>query len=122
MKIDLLFDPFGVTWLDVRDGARAAEGEGFDGVWLYDHLAGSVHGQSRVLDFLVASKVISPLHFRTHAEESVLALLRDSESRSADRLLTPLLAADTPPAPLPLRRALHAIDEHVDSYIHHARL
>src|ERR1700759_3536310 len=50
MKIDLLFDPFGTTWPDVRDGARAAEGEGFDGVWLYDHLAGSVHGQSRVLE------------------------------------------------------------------------
>ena len=39
-----------------------------------------------------------------------------------DRLLTPLLGADRPPAPLPLRRALHAIDEHVDSYIDHARL
>jgi hypothetical protein len=39
-----------------------------------------------------------------------------------DRLLTPLLAPDTPPAPLPLRRALHAIDHHVDSYIVHARL
>jgi len=39
-----------------------------------------------------------------------------------DRLLTPLLAADTPPAPLPLRRALHAIDQHVDSYIDQARL
>jgi alkanesulfonate monooxygenase SsuD/methylene tetrahydromethanopterin reductase-like flavin-dependent oxidoreductase (luciferase family) len=50
VKIDLLFDPFGVTWPDVREGARAAEGEGFDGLWLYDHLAGSVHGQSRVLE------------------------------------------------------------------------
>jgi hypothetical protein len=39
-----------------------------------------------------------------------------------DRLLTPLLGADKPPAPLPLRRALHVIDEHVDSYIDHARL
>src|SRR5436190_15835975 len=39
-----------------------------------------------------------------------------------DRLLTPLLAADKPPAPLPLRRALHAIDQHIDSYIDHARL
>jgi hypothetical protein len=37
-----------------------------------------------------------------------------------DRLLNPLLAADTPPAPLPLRRALHVIDETVDVYIHHA--
>jgi hypothetical protein len=39
-----------------------------------------------------------------------------------DRLLTPLLAADTPPAPLALRHALHAIDQHVDSHISHARL
>jgi alkanesulfonate monooxygenase SsuD/methylene tetrahydromethanopterin reductase-like flavin-dependent oxidoreductase (luciferase family) len=50
MKIDLLFDPFGAAWRDVRDGAIAAEGEGFDGVWLYDHLAGSVHRQDRVLE------------------------------------------------------------------------
>ncbi len=39
-----------------------------------------------------------------------------------DRLLTPLLAADRPPAPLPIRRALHVLDESVDSYIHHARI
>lgn len=50
MLIDLLFDPFGATWRDVRDGALAAEAEGFDGVWLFDHLAGSVHGQGRVLE------------------------------------------------------------------------
>ena len=50
MKTDLLFDPFGATWTDVREAAWAAEGEGFDGVWLYDHLAGSVHRESRVLE------------------------------------------------------------------------
>ena len=50
MKIDLLFDPFGVTWPEVREAAIATEAEGFDGVWLYDHLAGSVHGQQRVLE------------------------------------------------------------------------
>ena len=50
MKIDLLFDPFGASWHDIQEGAIAAEGEGFDGVWLYDHLAGSVHGQQRVLE------------------------------------------------------------------------
>jgi alkanesulfonate monooxygenase SsuD/methylene tetrahydromethanopterin reductase-like flavin-dependent oxidoreductase (luciferase family) len=50
MKIDLLFDPFGATWPDVREAASAAEGEGFDGVWLYDHLAGSVHRQDKVLE------------------------------------------------------------------------
>ena len=50
MKIDLLFDPFGASWHDIQEGAIAAEGEGFDGVWLCDHLAGSVHGQQRVLE------------------------------------------------------------------------
>jgi alkanesulfonate monooxygenase SsuD/methylene tetrahydromethanopterin reductase-like flavin-dependent oxidoreductase (luciferase family) len=50
MKTDLLFDPFGATWTDVREAAWAAEGEGFDAVWLYDHLAGSVHRESRVLE------------------------------------------------------------------------
>jgi alkanesulfonate monooxygenase SsuD/methylene tetrahydromethanopterin reductase-like flavin-dependent oxidoreductase (luciferase family) len=50
MHIDLLFDPFGARWDDVRAGAVAAEGAGFDGVWLNDHLAGSVHGETRVLE------------------------------------------------------------------------
>jgi alkanesulfonate monooxygenase SsuD/methylene tetrahydromethanopterin reductase-like flavin-dependent oxidoreductase (luciferase family) len=45
-----LFDSFGVRWRDVREGAITAEGEGFDGVWLNDHLAGSVHGRDRVLE------------------------------------------------------------------------
>ena len=43
LKVDLLFDPFGATWSEVHAGAIAAEQAGFDGVWLYDHLAGSVH-------------------------------------------------------------------------------
>src|SRR5690606_31702758 len=50
MHIDLLFDPFGGRWPEVREGARAAEEAGFDGVWLYDHLAGSVHGAPHVLE------------------------------------------------------------------------
>ncbi len=32
------------------------------------------------------------------------------------------MAAGQPPAPPPLRLALHAIDQHVDDYITHARL
>jgi alkanesulfonate monooxygenase SsuD/methylene tetrahydromethanopterin reductase-like flavin-dependent oxidoreductase (luciferase family) len=59
VKIDVLFDPFGTTWEDVREGALAAEGEGFDGVWLYDHLAGSVHGQDRVLECWTAMTAIA---------------------------------------------------------------
>ncbi|MDQ3946303.1 MAG: LLM class flavin-dependent oxidoreductase [Actinomycetota bacterium] len=50
MHVDLLFDPFGGRWTDVRAGALAAEEAGFDGVWLYDHLAGSAHGASHVLE------------------------------------------------------------------------
>jgi alkanesulfonate monooxygenase SsuD/methylene tetrahydromethanopterin reductase-like flavin-dependent oxidoreductase (luciferase family) len=50
VQVDLLLDPFGANWSDVREAAIAAEGEGFDGVWLYDHLAGSVHGQGWVLE------------------------------------------------------------------------
>jgi alkanesulfonate monooxygenase SsuD/methylene tetrahydromethanopterin reductase-like flavin-dependent oxidoreductase (luciferase family) len=50
VRIDLLFDPFGATWRELRDGAIVAEREGFDGVWLYDHLAGSVHNEERVLE------------------------------------------------------------------------
>ena len=50
MHVDLLFDPFGAQWSDVEAGAIAAEHAGFDGVWLYDHLAGSVHGEPHVLE------------------------------------------------------------------------
>ena len=39
-----------------------------------------------------------------------------------DRLLRPLLAADKPPAPLELRRALTTIDRHVHAYTDQARL
>jgi alkanesulfonate monooxygenase SsuD/methylene tetrahydromethanopterin reductase-like flavin-dependent oxidoreductase (luciferase family) len=50
MQADILFDPFGGRWEDLRDAAVLAEEAGFDGVWLYDHLAGSVHGAPHVLE------------------------------------------------------------------------
>jgi alkanesulfonate monooxygenase SsuD/methylene tetrahydromethanopterin reductase-like flavin-dependent oxidoreductase (luciferase family) len=50
VQVDVLFDPFGVSWAELADAAAVAESEGFDGVWVYDHLAGSVHGQARVLE------------------------------------------------------------------------
>jgi hypothetical protein len=43
-------------------------------------------------------------------------------SKLQARLLRPLLAADAPPAPLELRRALRAIDKAVADYVTHARL
>jgi len=39
-----------------------------------------------------------------------------------DRLLGPLLAADHPPAPLELRRALRQVDRSIDQYVDHARI
>ncbi len=39
-----------------------------------------------------------------------------------DRLLRPLIAADAPPAPADLRRALTTIDRHLHGYAEHARL
>jgi hypothetical protein len=39
-----------------------------------------------------------------------------------NRLLRPLLAADQLQAPPELRAALHTIDQHLSSYITHARL
>ncbi|HEX6760311.1 MAG TPA: hypothetical protein VF086_18185 [Propionibacteriaceae bacterium] len=39
-----------------------------------------------------------------------------------DRLLRPLIAADAPPAPAELRRALRVVDRHLHDYVEHARL
>jgi hypothetical protein len=39
-----------------------------------------------------------------------------------DRLLRPLLAADGPPAPPPIRKALRTIDAHIAERIDNARL
>jgi alkanesulfonate monooxygenase SsuD/methylene tetrahydromethanopterin reductase-like flavin-dependent oxidoreductase (luciferase family) len=50
VKIDVLVDPFGARWSDVQKLARAAEDGGFDGLWTWDHLAGSVHRADRVLE------------------------------------------------------------------------
>jgi hypothetical protein len=65
----------------------------------------------------------------TRAEGSNTWLLTPDGQRVAifytklhDRLLRPLLAANAPPAPVPLQRALATIDQHVQSYLTDARL
>jgi hypothetical protein len=46
--------------------------------------------KSSALEYLIASKIISPLQYDTDAEQSVLELLRQAQSLSADRLMTPI--------------------------------
>jgi alkanesulfonate monooxygenase SsuD/methylene tetrahydromethanopterin reductase-like flavin-dependent oxidoreductase (luciferase family) len=48
--VDVLFDPFGGRWSDVRAGAVAPAAAGFAGVWLNDHLARSLQGEPWVLE------------------------------------------------------------------------
>jgi alkanesulfonate monooxygenase SsuD/methylene tetrahydromethanopterin reductase-like flavin-dependent oxidoreductase (luciferase family) len=50
VQIDLLLDPFGARWSDVRDAASAAVDVGFAGIWTWDHLDGRVHGAGHVLE------------------------------------------------------------------------
>jgi alkanesulfonate monooxygenase SsuD/methylene tetrahydromethanopterin reductase-like flavin-dependent oxidoreductase (luciferase family) len=50
VKVDLLLDPFGATWAEVRTAAVTAAERGFDGLWTWDHLSGVVHRQSHVLE------------------------------------------------------------------------
>jgi alkanesulfonate monooxygenase SsuD/methylene tetrahydromethanopterin reductase-like flavin-dependent oxidoreductase (luciferase family) len=50
MQVDLLLDPFGARWADVRDAAAAAIDAGFAGIWTYDHLDGRVYDASFVLE------------------------------------------------------------------------
>jgi alkanesulfonate monooxygenase SsuD/methylene tetrahydromethanopterin reductase-like flavin-dependent oxidoreductase (luciferase family) len=59
VRVDVLLDPFGARWADFRDGALAAADAGFDGVWTWDHLAGSVHGAPSVLESWTALSALA---------------------------------------------------------------
>jgi alkanesulfonate monooxygenase SsuD/methylene tetrahydromethanopterin reductase-like flavin-dependent oxidoreductase (luciferase family) len=50
VHVDVLLETFGSRWPELCRGALAAERAGFDGVWLNDHLAGSVGGAPHVLE------------------------------------------------------------------------
>jgi alkanesulfonate monooxygenase SsuD/methylene tetrahydromethanopterin reductase-like flavin-dependent oxidoreductase (luciferase family) len=47
---DALIDPFDTRWPAALDTARAAVDSGFEGLWTWDHLSGSVHGADHVLE------------------------------------------------------------------------
>ena len=48
--VDLLLDPFGARWSELRDAARVAVDAGFRGIWTYDHLDGRVYDAAHVLE------------------------------------------------------------------------
>jgi alkanesulfonate monooxygenase SsuD/methylene tetrahydromethanopterin reductase-like flavin-dependent oxidoreductase (luciferase family) len=50
MEFDLLLDPFGARWSDLRDTAEVAIDAGFAGIWIYDHLDGRVYDAPFVLE------------------------------------------------------------------------
>jgi alkanesulfonate monooxygenase SsuD/methylene tetrahydromethanopterin reductase-like flavin-dependent oxidoreductase (luciferase family) len=50
MEVDLVLDPFGARWDDMRAAALLAEESGYGGVWVWDHLAGSTHRAPHVLE------------------------------------------------------------------------
>ena len=59
MHVDLLLDPFGARWTEVRDAASAAVDAGFRGIWTYDHLDGRVYDAAHVLECWTRRKAIS---------------------------------------------------------------
>jgi alkanesulfonate monooxygenase SsuD/methylene tetrahydromethanopterin reductase-like flavin-dependent oxidoreductase (luciferase family) len=50
MHLDILLDPFGARWADVREAAIVAADAGFSGIWTFDHLDGRVYGADDVLE------------------------------------------------------------------------
>jgi alkanesulfonate monooxygenase SsuD/methylene tetrahydromethanopterin reductase-like flavin-dependent oxidoreductase (luciferase family) len=50
VRVDVLLETFGSRWPEIRNGALAVQRAGFDGLWLNDHLAGSVEGAPHVLE------------------------------------------------------------------------
>jgi alkanesulfonate monooxygenase SsuD/methylene tetrahydromethanopterin reductase-like flavin-dependent oxidoreductase (luciferase family) len=49
-RVDILFDPFGARWPDLRNAAMAAVDAGFRGIWTYDHVHGHVYDAPDVLE------------------------------------------------------------------------
>ncbi|MGH9127956.1 MAG: LLM class flavin-dependent oxidoreductase [Acidimicrobiales bacterium] len=72
MLLDVLIDPFGASWIEMRDATLAAEDAGFDGVWIWDHLAGSVHRADRVPECWTVLSVLAGLTERVSLGPMVL--------------------------------------------------
>ena len=50
LPVDVLLEPFGARWPDVRDAASVAIDAGFAGIWTLDHLDGRVYDAPFVLE------------------------------------------------------------------------
>ncbi len=59
MRFDLSLSPFDISIEDIVAAARLAETDGFDGVWVYDHVSGAVMGAGMVLDPWVCLSAIA---------------------------------------------------------------
>lgn len=63
MRVDLSLSPFGARLADLVEAARRAEAAGFDGVWTYDHLSGSVAGATHSHDpWVVLTAIAAATH------------------------------------------------------------
>jgi alkanesulfonate monooxygenase SsuD/methylene tetrahydromethanopterin reductase-like flavin-dependent oxidoreductase (luciferase family) len=50
LQVDILLEPFGARWAEVRDAAHVAIDAGFAGIWTMDHLDGRVYDAPFVLE------------------------------------------------------------------------
>ena len=123
----------GASYEDVVAFVWSAEDCGLDAFFRSDHyLATPPFGASRPAPLQNAHMTYDLRRLRLHG---LIARIPNSNTyfltpqglrvalfytKVHDGLLTPLLGADKPPAPLPFRRALHLIDQTVNSYVGHA--
>ena len=112
-----MFDPFGVRVDEVLAGATAAGEAGFGGVWLYDHLAGSVHGRDRVLECWTTLSAIAAtvprimvgplvLNVANRPAGTLAVMAATLQELSGGRLLLGIGAGGAQPRTRPSRRHL----------------